>query len=90
VQAYWKALAASGAADGESAADPAPGPERVTEAEQVKVDGESQRVFLPGKGWLSAAQFWELYLHRPQELPAGLPHEKLRVLERPMPQGGGR
>ncbi len=44
------------------------------------VDVAGDRVFLPGKGWLKAAEFWEIYYNHPQELPGNIDHQALQLL----------
>ena len=44
------------------------------------VDSENKRVFMPGKGWLEAAAFWDIYYNQPQLLPAEIDHASLEPL----------
>jgi len=51
-----------------------------SEPDTFSVDLENERVFMPGKGWLGAAEFWDMYYNRPQELPGDLDHGALQAL----------
>ena len=53
------------------------------EGETFAVDAERGMVRLPGRGWVSSEAFWELYHHRPEELPPDLDHGALAVLRPP-------
>lgn len=49
-------------------------------AEPFAVDLERRMVRLPDRGWVSSEEFWDIYYHRPQELPGDLDHEALAAL----------
>jgi len=57
------------------------------------VDIENKRVFMPGKGWLEAAAFWDIYYNQPQLLPGEIDHVSLELLRnhhegvKPIPPG---
>ncbi|MBL3534720.1 MAG: hypothetical protein JMN27_12900 [gamma proteobacterium endosymbiont of Lamellibrachia anaximandri] len=51
-----------------------------TEPIKFTVDTEGRRVFLPGKGWLSSSEFWDIYYNRPGELPGDIDHQALHSL----------
>ncbi len=50
------------------------------EPTKFTVDAEGRRVFLPEKGWLSSAAFWDIYYNRPGELPGDIDHQALHSL----------
>ncbi|AUB82125.1 hypothetical protein THSYN_14980 [Candidatus Thiodictyon syntrophicum] len=53
----------------------------VPEPSTFTIDATTQRVFLPGRGWKTAAEFWDLYYNRPQELPGNIDHHALATLK---------
>ena len=61
-------------------AEPAAESEVPPEPTGFTVDMEGSRVFLPGKGWLEASEFWDIYYNRPQELPGNIDHQALQLL----------
>ncbi len=50
------------------------------EPTKFTVDAEGRRVFLPEKGWLPSAAFWDIYYNRPEELPGDIDHQALHSL----------
>lgn len=56
-------------------AQPVPGSE--AEPEPLEFDFEQRRVRFPGLGWISAEDFWAIYLNQPEKLPADLDHMML-------------
>lgn len=53
----------------------------VKKIEKLEIDLEGQRVLLPGDGWISAPEFWEIYYNQPQKLPGDIDFAKLQQLE---------
>lgn len=51
-----------------------------SEPSRFFVDAEGQRVFLPGVGWKTVDEFWEIYYHRPQDLPGDIDHDALAAI----------
>jgi hypothetical protein len=49
------------------------------------VDASGQRVFLPGSGWKTVEEFWEIYYERPDLLPGDIDHQALMSIR---PDGG--
>ena len=54
------------------------------EPSSVTVDLETQRIFLPTTGWLTADAFWDLYYNHPEQLPPGIDFDAVNQLG-PMP-----
>jgi len=50
------------------------------EPDSFAVDLDGRRVFLPGRGWLAADAFWDLYYNHPGELPGDIDHAALQSL----------
>lgn len=48
--------------------------------DRFTVDQQKNRVFIPGKGWIDAATFWDIYFTNPQELPEEMDHLALHSL----------
>lgn len=67
----------------------------VKKIEKLEIDVEGQRVLLPGDGWISAPEFWDIYYNYPHKLPGEIDFAKLQQLEilteaaRAEAEGGG-
>jgi hypothetical protein len=59
---------------------PETGSDDVSDPTAFAVDAELRRVFVPGTGWITAEAFWDIYYHRPDELPADLDHDALTAI----------
>ena len=79
------------ASPGDSA-DPAPDNSSDTVPTHSVVDLDQNRVFLPGRGWLSADEFALIYNERPEVLPGDLDYYAAHQLLRSQfdPQGADR
>lgn len=54
---------------------------QIIAVEKLEIDLQGQRVLLPGDGWISAAEFWDIYYNHPQKLPGEIDFEMLQKLE---------
>ncbi|MHC5112628.1 MAG: hypothetical protein ACYTHJ_22455 [Planctomycetota bacterium] len=57
-------------------------PVPIIAADKLEIDLERQRVLIPNEGWMSAADFWEIYYNEPQRLPGDIDFQKLLQLEK--------
>ena len=48
-----------------------------------QVDVEHNQVYLESTGWITAADFWEIYYNDPVKLPGDIDHEELAKLSKP-------
>jgi hypothetical protein len=53
-------------------------PERSTDL--LKIDAAAKRVYLPKTGWISVDEFWEIYMHQPDKLPANFDYSALDAI----------
>ncbi len=56
-------------------------PIEIKKVEKLEIDLEGQRVLLPGDGWISVPEFWDIYYNHPQKLPGDIDFAKLQQLE---------
>ncbi len=74
---------------GHSAGKTAPGAGgstgRVDEA-VLRIDPETNAVYVPGLGWQSAEAFMDIYLNRPELLPDQFDHEAVQALKERLAQ----
>lgn len=63
-------------------APPAPAPVPVAPPPEptIEVDATGGRVWMPGRGWISVAEFWDIYRNRPDELTGTLDHAQLALI----------
>lgn len=63
---------------------PAPGddsPVRPQAVEKLEFDFAAKLAMVPGDGWVSAQDFWEIYYSQPQKLPGNIDFGVLREFE---------
>ncbi len=49
--------------------------------EKLEIDVAGMRVLLPGDGWISATDFWDIYYNQPHRLPGEIDFDLLQELE---------
>ncbi len=58
---------------------------KLTDPQEMTVDLGKHRVFLPGQGWLSVQNFWELYYQTPEKLPDEMDFQLIEHLKELVP-----
>ncbi|MEZ5559646.1 MAG: hypothetical protein R3E86_14020 [Pseudomonadales bacterium] len=43
-------------------------------------DATGEKIFIPGRGWMVATEFWDLYEHDPRQLPDDLDFQAIHDL----------
>ncbi len=68
---------------GHSAGKTAPGGGSSGRADDavLRVDPDTNAVFVPGLGWQSAESFMDIYLNRPELLPDEFDHQAVQALK---------
>lgn len=61
---------------------------QVVEPSSLIVDVETQRIFVPSEGWITADAFWDLYYTHPERLPGDIDFDAVNQLG-PMPPAPG-
>ena len=54
---------------------------QIIEVEKLEIDFEGRRVRLPGEGWISVPEFWDIYYNNPQKLQGEIDFAKLDQLK---------